>query len=125
MDFSKVELQPGLKETLEAAFKKLKRIEPEITESIFMERIIRNGLKPYLRSCKPLHRNNVILRNDLKNAFHVANKTQSEVAKETGIERVYISHLISGKYKPSVEMALLISHALNMAVEDLFYLQSE
>lgn len=48
--------------------------------------------------------------------------TQENLSMMAQIGRSTISDIETGKYVPGVDIALLISHALNCTVEDLFVL---
>lgn len=49
--------------------------------------------------------------------------TQQQLADQVGCSRQTIHSIESGKFVPSVELALKIAFALNSKVEDLFQLQ--
>ena len=46
--------------------------------------------------------------------------TQQELAELTGVSRQSIISIESGKYRPSVELALRLARALGVGVEELF-----
>lgn len=46
--------------------------------------------------------------------------TQHTLAKKVGASRQTINNVESGKYYPSLELAFLISEALNARIEDVF-----
>jgi len=48
--------------------------------------------------------------------------TQQELAELTGVSRQSIISIESGKYRPSVELALRLARALGVGVEELFEL---
>jgi putative transcriptional regulator len=50
--------------------------------------------------------------------------TQQDLADKVGCSRQTIHSIESGKFVPSVELALKISKVLNCKVEDLFQLES-
>ena len=47
--------------------------------------------------------------------------TQQQLADLVNVRRETIIRLESGLYNPSVELAILIAKTLNVAVEDIFY----
>lgn len=51
--------------------------------------------------------------------------TQQELAEAVGVSRQSIISVESGKYRPSVELALRLARALEVSVEDLFALADE
>ncbi len=51
--------------------------------------------------------------------------TQQELAEAVGVSRQSIISVESGKYRPSVELALRLARALDVSVEDLFALADE
>lgn len=71
---------------------------------------------------------------DLKSGINLDNRlkimrvsngdlTQQQLADKVGCSRQTIHSIESGKFVPSVELALKIALALNSKVEDLFQLQ--
>ena len=50
--------------------------------------------------------------------------TQQELAEMVGVSRQTIISIEKGKYKPSVELALLLAKALDVKVEDIFSIES-
>jgi len=51
--------------------------------------------------------------------------TQQELAERAGVTRQSIISIEQGKYRPSVELALLLARALCCTVEDLFHLSDD
>jgi putative transcriptional regulator len=51
--------------------------------------------------------------------------TQQALAEAAGVSRQSIISIESGKYRPSVELALRLARALDAGVEDLFALADE
>lgn len=128
MNFNNVQLPLDLVETLDAIYKKARKQNPSLNESIFIERIMREWLEPFKRESgqSPLPKNKVVLKNNLKAAIKFAGKKQTEVAQEIGINRTYLSQIISGKYEPSITFAFLLAEAVKYPpekVKDLFYLE--
>lgn len=127
MDFRHIQLPLDLIETLDAIYKKARKQNPYLNESIFIERIIREWLEPFKRENNQslLPKNKVVLRNNLKAAIRFSGKTQTEVAQEIGINRAYLSQIISGKYEPSITFAFLLAESVQYPperIKDLFYL---
>ncbi|MCL2464038.1 MAG: helix-turn-helix transcriptional regulator [Micrococcales bacterium] len=53
------------------------------------------------------------------------NRTQSELAELVGVRRETIGRLESGKYNPSLKLALDIAAVFGATVEDLFEITDE
>lgn len=51
--------------------------------------------------------------------------TQQDLADKVGCSRQTIHSIESGKFVPSVELALKITKTLNSKVEDIFYFSGE
>lgn len=51
--------------------------------------------------------------------------TQAELAQRAGVTRQSIISIELGKYRPSVELALLLARALDCTVDDLFHLSDD
>lgn len=51
--------------------------------------------------------------------------TQQQLAEAAGVSRQSIISIESGKYRPSVELALKLARVLEVRVEDLFSLTDE
>lgn len=106
-------------------YKESKRLNPQLTENEFMLNLIKSGLAPFKKS-KPVayNKEQVKLRNDIKLAVKYANKTQSELANDIGLNRTYLQKIIAGKYEPSVTLALQIVMATGYPkLEDIFFLE--
>ncbi|MCJ7429497.1 MAG: helix-turn-helix transcriptional regulator [Candidatus Nanohaloarchaeota archaeon QJJ-5] len=58
----------------------------------------------------------------LRNANDI---TQAELAKEVGVSRQTINAIETGKYNPSLELALKLATYFETTVEDIFSLQDE
>ncbi|MGO1581071.1 MAG: helix-turn-helix transcriptional regulator [Peptoniphilaceae bacterium] len=50
---------------------------------------------------------------------------QSQLAELVGVRRETIVHLESGKYNPSLKLAMDIAKVFNTSVEDLFYFEED
>jgi putative transcriptional regulator len=51
--------------------------------------------------------------------------TQQELADRVGVTRQTIHAIETGKFNPSVKLALLIAQTFQINVEDTFYLEGE
>jgi putative transcriptional regulator len=63
--------------------------------------------------------------NNLKEHRSRLGLTQAQLAERVGIARVSILAIEKGRYLPTIETALRISRALDLAVEELFWLKEE
>lgn len=66
---------------------------------------------------------NLILKNNLKEARSKSNLSQAELAKIVGVSRNTISSIETGQFNPTAKLALLLCIALNMNFHDLFYFE--
>ena len=66
-------------------------------------------------------KNNLKLKNKLKEVRKEKNMSQSALAELVGVSRNTISSLESGQYEPSAKLALVLSIALDKKFEELFY----
>lgn len=65
----------------------------------------------------------VELKNKLKTLrFLHGEMTQQELADKVGVTRQTIYAIETGKFNPSVKLALLIAQTFQVNVEDIFYL---
>lgn len=51
--------------------------------------------------------------------------TQADLAEQVGVARVSILSIEKGRYIPTIETALKISHALDTSLEELFWLKGK
>ena len=51
--------------------------------------------------------------------------TQESLASQAGVTRQSIIAIEQGKFSPSVKLALELAHALNVSLEDLFWLENK
>jgi putative transcriptional regulator len=51
--------------------------------------------------------------------------TQTDLADRVGVTRQTVHSIETGKYNPSIELALRLARALGLAVEDLFQLDEQ
>ena len=63
----------------------------------------------------------LLLRNNLKEARHEKNISQTELAKMVGVSRQTISSIETGQFNPTAKLALILCIALDKTFEELFY----
>lgn len=63
----------------------------------------------------------LILRNNLKEARHEKNISQTELAKMVGVSRQTISSIETGQFNPTAKLAHILCIALDKTFEELFY----
>jgi len=63
------------------------------------------------------------LRTSVKKLRENSNWTQERLAEKIGVSRTTIEYLEAGEYVPSLTLALRISHAFNVSIEDVFELE--
>jgi len=51
------------------------------------------------------------------------NMTQAELARKIGVKREYINRIINRKVTPTIPLGMRIANALEMPMEDLFFLR--
>lgn len=66
-------------------------------------------------------RNELILKNKLKEVRKERNISQQELADMVGVSRNTISSLETGQYEPTAKLAYVLCVALDMKFEELFY----
>ena len=66
-------------------------------------------------------KNELVLRNKLKEVRKEKNISQQELADMVGVSRNTISSLETGQYEPTAKLALVLAVALDMKFEELFY----
>jgi putative transcriptional regulator len=67
-----------------------------------------------------------VLKNNLRTLrFMNSEMTQQELADKVGVTRQTIHAIETGKFNPSVKLALLIAKTFHVTVEDTFYLEGE
>ena len=128
MDFKTITLPDDIAETLGAIHRNVIKYNPEIGKDTFIRQVIMEWLEPYERKEERTitTRDKVVLKNNLKKAIKLSRKSITQVANEIGVNRVYLSQVISGRYEPSVTVLLLIIDSLRIPVDkikDLFYLK--
>ncbi|MFN4085324.1 MAG: helix-turn-helix transcriptional regulator [Spirosomataceae bacterium] len=63
------------------------------------------------------------MKNTVRNWRVFLGFTQEDLAQRVGVSRQAIYSIESGKYNPSVELALKISKELGKPIEELFHLE--
>lgn len=63
----------------------------------------------------------LVLKNKLKEVRTEKKISQQELANLVGVSRNTISSIETGQYVPSAKLALVLSIALDMKFEELFY----
>lgn len=63
----------------------------------------------------------LILKNNLKNARTERKLSQAELAALVGVSRNTISSIETGQFNPTAKLALLLCIALEKKFEELFY----
>ncbi len=66
----------------------------------------------------------LILKNRLKEIRKEKGISQQELADMVGVSRNTISSLETGQYEPGAKLAYVLSIALDMKFEDIFYFQN-
>ncbi len=61
--------------------------------------------------------------NNLKEIRSKLGMTQAVLAEQVGVARVSIIAIENGRFIPTIETALRISQALNVPIEEIFWLQ--
>lgn len=68
----------------------------------------------------------MILKNNLRTIrFEHDQISQQDLANAVGVTRLTIHSVENGKFNPSTLLALKIAQFFGLAVEDIFYLESE
>ncbi|WP_035269702.1 helix-turn-helix transcriptional regulator [Desulfitibacter alkalitolerans] len=124
---SAIKLPEEMLDALRVIYKKSKKYNPELTEEDFISIIVGQWLETYKakNEQRSLTKDNLSLRNELKEAIKISGKSQRQIAKETGISHVYISQLTKEEYDPSVKVAFLIMKSIGYPlhmINKLFYL---
>ena len=70
--------------------------------------------------------NNNKLKNNLRRCrFEAEEISQQELANAVGVTRLTIHSIETGKFNPSVKLALKIAGHFNKSVEEIFYLEED
>ena len=65
--------------------------------------------------------NELVLKNNLKEARAMKQISQRELAEMVGVSRNTISSMETGQFNPTAKLALIICIALDKKFEELFY----
>ena len=65
--------------------------------------------------------NELVLKNNLKEARAKKQISQREIAEMVGVSRNTISSIETGQFNPTAKLALIICIALDKKFEELFY----
>lgn len=68
-----------------------------------------------------MEKEDLILKNHLKEARAESKLSQSELAKMVGVSRNTISSIETGQFNPTAKLALILCIALDKKFEELFY----
>ncbi|MCC0637412.1 MULTISPECIES: helix-turn-helix transcriptional regulator [unclassified Clostridioides] len=68
-----------------------------------------------------MEKEELILKNSLKEARSEAKLSQSALAKMVGVSRNTISSIETGQFNPTAKLALILCIALDKKFEDLFF----
>ena len=68
-------------------------------------------------------RENLVLKNKLKEIRNEKNISQQQLADMVGVSRNTISSIERGQYQPTAKLALVISILLEKKFEDIFYFE--
>ncbi|UDN63713.1 helix-turn-helix transcriptional regulator [Clostridioides sp. ES-W-0016-02] len=68
-----------------------------------------------------MEKEELILKNSLKEARSEAKLSQSALAKMVGVSRNTISSIETGQFNPTTKLALILCIALDKKFEDLFF----
>ncbi|MBO5530776.1 MAG: helix-turn-helix transcriptional regulator [Bacilli bacterium] len=66
-------------------------------------------------------KNELVLKNKLKEVRSEKKLSQQELADMVGVSRNTISSLETGQYEPTAKLAYILCIALDMKFEELFY----
>ena len=68
-------------------------------------------------------KNELILKNRLKDAREEKNLSQADLAELVGVSRNTIGSIERGQFNPTAKLALILCIALDKKFEDLFYFE--
>lgn len=66
-------------------------------------------------------KNDLVLKNNLKEIRQSKNLSQQELAEMVGVSRNTISSIETGQYQPTAKLALILAIALDKKFEEVFY----
>ena len=70
-------------------------------------------------------KNNKLKNNIRRYRFESGEISQQELANMVGVTRLTIHSIETGKFNPSVKLALKIANYFNKSLEEIFYLEEE
>ena len=70
-------------------------------------------------------KNNKLNNNIRRYRFESGEISQQELANMVGVTRLTIHSIETGKFNPSVKLALKIANYFNKSLEEIFYLEEE
>lgn len=82
--------------------------------------IINWNLNPWLFLVDSM-KEKLVLKNKLKEIRIKKNLSQQELADLVGVSRNTISSIETGKYEPTAKLAYILTIALDLKFEDIFY----
>ena len=99
MDLGNIKLPQELNEMLDVIYSKAKIHNPDLTKSLFIQRIIDTWVESYNREAtqEVVPKGKVALRNNLKKALKLCGKTQTKISQETNINRTYLGQVKIGR----------------------------
>lgn len=137
--FDRLELSDEVLASLRSLHRFMRTHDPTITEKDVLRALVIYSLLNFTDNRNPSYhriyrptaieaptKKHAALRNNLKAIIKASGKTQRQIADEIGINYVYLSALVKGKYEPGITTVLLLMEALNCPVntfENLFYLE--
>ena len=123
--FRQLDLPPDMVEILTVIYQKARKLNPGLTEKLFIQQIIDDWLEPYNcnRTYQVTSKRKAKLKNELKEAMKLSGKTQTQLSLETGINRAYISQIANGHHDPTVTAAILLAKATGCNTDDLLYIE--
>ena len=71
----------------------------------------------------PSRKDNLVLKNRLREARSACGLSQTELARLVGVSRQTISSIEAGQFSPTAKLALTLAIALNRTFEELFYFE--
>ena len=71
----------------------------------------------------PSRKDNLVLKNRLREARSACGLSQTELARLVGVSRQTISSIETGQFSPTAKLALTLAIALTRTFEELFYFE--
>ncbi|MEG0366924.1 MAG: helix-turn-helix transcriptional regulator [Coprobacillus sp.] len=68
-----------------------------------------------------MEKNELILKNNIKDIRNEMKISQTELAQMVGVSRQTISSIETGQFNPTAKLALILCIALDKKFEDLFF----